>query len=231
MPREIGPGVTLLTRGDWGADPRQLTVGWPRTPADWKYVVFHHTVTYDTDPTPNLWTNLNEVKAHMRHLQHIREPEIMDVPYAFVLFLMENGTLVVCEGRGTRRTGAHTIGHNREWLGEAFASDLENFRQDIRPWIPRVNHWNYWVREEGCVNLRMPFRLHSDTTATACPGTEVRRRRDLFDFKEIAEQEGNLTAAQERVAQLFAQATLLATHGQPLPEDLRRQIDWLTAPR
>ena len=42
-------------------------------------------------------------------------------------------------------------------------------------------------------------------------------------------KEGNLTEAQERVAQLFAQATLLATHGQPLPETLKRQIKWLVS--
>lgn len=42
-------------------------------------------------------------------------------------------------------------------------------------------------------------------------------------------KEGNLTEAQERVAQLFAQATLLATHGQPLPAALKRQIDWLVS--
>ncbi len=42
-------------------------------------------------------------------------------------------------------------------------------------------------------------------------------------------KEGNLTEAQERVAQLFAQATLLATHGQPLPATLKRQLTWLLA--
>ena len=185
MPRDIGGGGTLLTRRDWGADPREIAVGHPRTPADWKRVVFHHTVIIDNDATPNLWTNAAEVKAKMRQLQKIRPDLGSEVPYSFVLFLMEDGSLVVCEGRGTRRTGAHTIGHNSEWLGQAFEGDFENFTQDIRRWIPRVNHWNYWLREEGCVNLRPPFMVHQDTTQTACPGSEVISRRELFSYAEL----------------------------------------------
>ncbi len=35
--------------------------------------------------------------------------------------------------------------------------------------------------------------------------------------------------AQMRVSQIFAQATLLASHGQQLPDKLKKQIQWLTA--
>ena len=177
--------MTLLTRRDWGASPREITVGHPAVPADWKRVVFHHTVIIDNDATPNLWTNLAEVKAKMRQLQKIRPDLGSEVPYSFVLFLMEDGSLIVCEGRGTRRTGAHTIGHNSEWLGQAFEGDFENFTQDIRRWIPRVNHWNYWLRKEGCVNLRPPFNVHQDVSQTACPGSEVISRRELFSYAEL----------------------------------------------
>ena len=186
MPRDIGGGVTLLTRADWGANPLAITVGRVAVPTQWKRTVYHHTVIIDNDATPNLWTNIAEVKAKMRQLQVIRPDLGSEVPYSFVHFLMEGGGLVVCEGRGTRRTGAHTIGHNSTWLGVAFEGDFENFTQDIRRWIPRVNHFAWWIRKQGCRNLAEPFMVHQDTSQTACPGSEVITRRELFSYAELA---------------------------------------------
>ena len=188
MATNIGGGVTYLTRADWGANPLVITRGHVAVPTQWKRTVFHHTVIIDNDATPNLWTNLAEVKAKMRQLQHIRPDLGSEVPYSFVLFLMEDGTLVVCEGRGTRRTGAHTIGHNSTWLGVAFEGDFENFTQDIRRWIPRVNHFAWWIRKQGCRNLRSPFMVHQDTSQTACPGSEIISRRVLFSYAERAQE-------------------------------------------
>ena len=185
MASNIGGGVTYLTREDWGADPLVVTRGHPAVPTQWERIVYHHTVIIDRDATPNLWTNAAEVKAKMRQLQKIRPDLGSEVPYAFVLFLMEDGGLYVCEGRGTRRTGAHTIGHNSSWLGVAWEGDFENFTQDVRSWIPKVNHFAWWIRKQGCRNLRSPFMVHQDTSQTACPGSEVISRRGMFNYAEL----------------------------------------------
>ena len=63
----------------------------------------------------------------MRQLQTIREQDLgADVPYSMVAFCMANGDLVLGEGRGLERSGAHTRGHNTSALGIAFQGNFEN---------------------------------------------------------------------------------------------------------
>ena len=89
----IQPGLTYLTRAEWGANTSLPRLGASVPRSERTEAIIHHTVIIDSDATKNLWTNLAEVKAKMRQLQVIRPDLGMDVPYNFVMFLMEIGPL------------------------------------------------------------------------------------------------------------------------------------------
>ncbi len=83
-------------------------------------VFIHHTTVIDGDQSANTWDSLAAVRAQMRRLQTLRTADLgADVPYNHVAFCMRDGELVLCEGRGLERTGAHTPNHNRSALGIA----------------------------------------------------------------------------------------------------------------
>jgi hypothetical protein len=56
----------------------------------------------------------------MRKLQTLLAKKLgKDVPYNFVAHLMDTSpaSMLVCEGRGEDRSGAHTKGHNTKGIG------------------------------------------------------------------------------------------------------------------
>ena len=181
MAIKIAEGLLYLTRKEWGADtsiPR-LGISVPRS--ERTEAIIHHTVIVDTDATKNLWTNMVEVKAKMRQLQVIRPDLGTDVPYNFVMFLMENGTVIVCEGRGLDRRGAHTKYHNRTGMATALQGNFMLVtHQGLSRFVPLISRWWGWVRYDmKMVNLgskhpagRIAFG-HIDLSATACPGTNL----------------------------------------------------------
>ena len=118
--------MILLRRAHWGADTKLPRRGHPIGSLSRTEVFVHHTVVVDADVTANEWEALAEVKSGMKRLQTIRPKLGLDVPYNFVAFCMADGELVLCEGRGADRTGAHTKNHNRSALGVAFQGDFEN---------------------------------------------------------------------------------------------------------
>ncbi len=188
MTIEIAPGVTYLTREDWGADPT-IRGGHPMNGAAEKVEIWiHHTVVVDRDATPDLWTNLAEVKTKMRQLQVIRA-DITDVPYNGVAFMMENGDLVVCEGRGSNRSGAHTIGHNRDGYGWAIEGDMETPpNPTVGLWVPKFNRFFGWLKAEELPRLG-PFNYHQEVSNTACPGVSVIPEVPKFRYTVVEEEE------------------------------------------
>ena len=128
----IAPSLIYLSRADWGADPAHPRLGYAVAPAARTEAIVHHTVIVDSDATKNVWETLDEVKAKMRQLQVIRPELGLDVPYNFVGFLMADGSLVVCEGRGRDLTGAHTYAHNTSGIALSMQG---NFQLDIGPVI------------------------------------------------------------------------------------------------
>ena len=93
------------------------------------HVIIHHTVVSDeNDTSPILWETLPDVYRNMRRLQTLRPDLGNDVPYNFLVYFMaKKNAMVICEGRGEDRSGAHTIGHNTAGIGIALAG---NFHED-----------------------------------------------------------------------------------------------------
>ena len=190
---DIAPGVRLLTRRAWGANSAYPRKGYLVARDKRKHITFHHTVIIDNDATPNVWETLAEVKAKMRQLQVIRPDLGNDVPYSFVIFLMADGTIIVCEGRGYDRTGAHTHGHNTDGMGLAFEGNLE-LALNIGPWLPEINGFLWHLKHEaGMRNLEVrPHPIpsnrvchgHRDFASTACPGRNLFNRLPEIKFEK-----------------------------------------------
>ena len=126
----------------------------------------------------------------MRRLQTIRPDLGNDVPYNFVVFLMaKKSGMVVCEGRGEDRSGAHTKGHNTAGIGVAFAGNFED--EDVAPievakrmyllsgflgWLKYdPSHLTYgnFPAMKNLGSMRPAERavyFHQDFRSTACPG-------------------------------------------------------------
>jgi len=185
---------TWLTRQEWGAGTDLPRRGHPIGRARRTEVLVHHTMIIDDDATMNEWESLGDVKQRMRMLQTIRESDLgADVPYSVVAFCMADGELVLCEGRGLDRTGAHTTGHNRSALGIAFQGNFETGRlpTHFHAQLGALGHWLGTLRsEEGFVNLgnyRPKDRNvwgHGDVKATLCPGQKLFERLKLIQFVE-----------------------------------------------
>jgi len=222
--------VTVLSRDDWGADPAHPRRGHPLGPANRTEVFIHHTVVADSDATLNEWESLDEVKAQMRRLQTIRPDLGLDVPYSFVAFCMANGDLVLSEGRGLGRTGAHTSGHNRSALGIAFQGNFEEEPMpahldaqlaDLGSWLRRLREEEGFT-ELGTVQPEDPDRPdrqvfgHRDIKSTACPGRHLWERLHLVQMIDTTpwRQPGDpiRTAADEE--------RIFEVHGGLSPEDV-----------
>lgn len=191
---EIVPGLKFVDRKGWGADPAHPRRG-HRVKRDRRtHVIIHHTVLSDSsDTSPNIWETEAETFKTMRRLQVIRPDLGNDVPYNFVAFPMAGQTkLVICEGRGEDRTGAHTKGHNTQGIAVAFCGNFHDLPVpglDIAKRMYLLSYFLGWLRFDPShpsygdfapmVNLdslraenRQVF-FHRDFKATACPGDKL----------------------------------------------------------
>ncbi len=182
---KIAPDVHYLSRDEWGADPALPRLGEVRPASEPTEAIQHHTVISDTDDTPLFWESVAEVIPAMQRLQTIRPNLGLDVPYSFVGFLMQYAHkpgLIICEGRGAYRRGAHTKYHNR--TGRAMAIQGNTMGEDVSASTEMLG-WGWgWIKDHfGLVNLgttrparaemfgHRDFRRDDDTTTwTVCPG-------------------------------------------------------------
>jgi hypothetical protein len=114
-----------------------------------------------------------------------------------VAFCMADGELLLCEGRGLHRTGAHTAGHNRSALGIAFQGNFEASplpsRLDTQlaalgDWLRRLRTKSGFVTL-GCVRPRdRQVWGHRDVKQTVCPGEGLFERLHLIRFLEEDEE-------------------------------------------
>lgn len=201
---EIIPGLTFVDRSGWNASKSHPRLGRKVSRNKRTHVIVHHTVLNDADDkSPNIWETISEVYQNMRKLQTIRKETLgADVPYNFVAYFMakKNG-VVICEGRGEDRTGAHTKGHNTEGIGIAFAGDFEDktvagieFLQRMHlisvflGWLKySASHPNYgtYSRMKNLGSLRPDNRVvfcHQDFKATACPGKKLKPHLTQLTF-------------------------------------------------
>ena len=190
----ISPRVVYVPRSEWGPDSQYPRLGYNVIHDRRTHVIHHHTVVIDSDATPNLWETWDEVYEKMRQLQSIRPDLGLDVPYNFVGFLMrdtfEDAALVVCEGRGFYRTGAHTHGHNTAAFGFAIEGNLELSvgPYGLSPWVVDISQFWYWAKYHPLAEAGPTFRFlgsvrpahratygHFEFISTACPGEELKR--------------------------------------------------------
>ncbi len=192
------PRVLFVDRNGWGADPELQRLGYMVTRdgslvADKKTKWLHHhdVIVLPNDPTPNVYENLVECFLRGRRLQTIRPdlvPESLrgqtsDVPYNEMLFPMLDGGLVILEGRGYDRTGAHTRGHNTEGHGTSWAGNHQKYALAMSPWVEPFNVYATWRKAHGLPNLETQ-ELHLNYSATACPGTNLVRVAPRFTYRE-----------------------------------------------
>ena len=222
MAIKITEGLLYITRKGWGANTSIPRLGYLVARSQRTEAIIHHTVIVDSDATKNLWTNMAEVKAKMRQLQFIRPDLGTDVPYNFVMFLMEDGTIIVCEGRGLDRTGAHTHGHNKYGMATALQGNFM-LAVNLSPFVPLISRWWGWLRYDmKMVNLGSKHPAgkiaygHRDLSATACPGDKLyaiipqlkfqRREDDMPTVADIVKALRPVIAAESKKAAVAALA-------------------------
>lgn len=201
---EIVPGLTFVDRNSWGADEALPRKGRRVSRKRRTHVIIHHTVLVDTeDDSPNLWERRSSIYRNMRLLQVVRKEDLgADVPYSFVAyFVKQNDGVIVCEGRGEDRTGAHTKGHNTEGIGISIAGNFDNERVSGIEFSKRMHllsaflgwlkfnpsHPNYGnFRPMKNLGLLRPqgrqVFIHKDFKNTHCPGRLLEPYLTQLDF-------------------------------------------------
>jgi hypothetical protein len=190
---DIVPGLHVVTRDTWGANPNHPRRGAKVARNRRTHVIIHHTVMVDSDDTPNIWERKRDIFKMMRRLQVTRPDLGLDVPYNFVAFLSANNDgLHICEGRGEDRTGAHTKGHNTKGIAVSFAGNFHNKPIDpveIARRMPLLSFFLGWLRFDPSHPDYGDFKplrkldsfqpqnrhvfFHRDFKATACPGAKL----------------------------------------------------------
>lgn len=200
---EISSNLVFADRREWVSNTTLPRLG-ALVPRDWRTHVFiHHTVTPDSDDTPNIWEDEKAAFARMRVLQITRPDLGFDVPYNFVAFIMKNGDLLICEGRGEDRAGAHTKGHNTRAIGVAFAGNFEDLPTTgakIGKKMKLLSLFLGWLKYDpshpdygtyppmpNLDRLKPAGRnvwAHSDVKATACPGKKIESHLAAIEFTD-----------------------------------------------
>ena len=183
--------ITYLTRKEWAAEEALPRLGSIVQGDERTEVYIHHTVAVDNDATPNVWETTHEVVTWMRRLQTIRPDLGLDVPYSVVAFFKPN-ELVICEGRGASRQGAHTKYHNRTAIGLAVHGNfqlptfgLEGYVQAMGAWLHRLK-----VNQLPFLGTTHPPGRdvfgHRDSAQTSCPGSHL---YDMLGKLKIEEED------------------------------------------
>lgn len=147
-------------------------------------VVFHHTAIRGNRE----WGGAASIRGHMERLAEIRpelfRPRAPDCPYNLVAFLplrhrsIHSG-LVLVEGIGMDRRGAHTARANTPSIGVAFAGDFSDYDAPVRLSCA-VAEIAGWL--DHFFGRRLPISGHRDHSATECPGDALYRA--IAAFKE-----------------------------------------------
>jgi peptidoglycan recognition protein len=153
--------VRIIPRAEWGA---QHGTGHPMEPS--AEIVVHHTVgaPRSSDPTVEaLWVLETEA-------DHRSRDGWKGIGYSWLI--MPSGR--VYEGRGWRRSGAHTPGRNSSAHGVAFVGDF----REAEPTPEAVAAFRELVaegRRAGHVLTSTRITGHRDYRATECPGETLYR--------------------------------------------------------
>ena len=87
---EILPGLIFVDRKGWGAKSSFPRLGHRVSRSKRTHVILHHTVVSDrSDTSPVVWETLPEIYRNMRRMQTIRPDLGNDVPYSFLVYLLD----------------------------------------------------------------------------------------------------------------------------------------------
>ena len=175
------PRVEYLSRSQWGARTDLPRLGY-FVPADRRTELHvHHTASIDgNDSTPNRWSRAEAIR-YMKILQTVRPDLGLDIPYTDVFFILEDLSVLICEGRGRERTGAHTAGHNTAGFGWSVGGNFDKADPEARDALLAViqNEARY-LRSAGFPRLcssKNPKGWdvwgHRDTAPKSCPGSTL----------------------------------------------------------
>lgn len=184
--------ITYLTRADWGAGP--VTRGEVLTVAPVGWFV-HHTVMilpdYDRDGFRH--GDLDDVKRYMGELQRARPDLGSEIPYSWVGFRGENDhAVVICEGRGAMRSGAHT--GDRDWrLNYTHYAWAVAGNTETEPFTIGEATGFRWLAARFTPKATGPTRGHRDAAATACPGRNAYAALGLLQppFTPLGTEQGD----------------------------------------
>lgn len=154
--------MARITRAQWGAGAHRAPV--IGTPV--RDLFLHHTVT----PT---WTGA----AAARSVQQIAlQRGFIDISYSWLVDVRGNEI----EGRGWRRQGGHTAGHNSTGHAISLVGNFETSPM-TQPMIRAVARLAHEHRAFGPGRITRP---HSAVGSTACPG--VHARNQIANINAIA---------------------------------------------
>jgi hypothetical protein len=173
--------VEYLTRSQWGARTDLPRLGY-FVPANRRTELhIHHAASVDgNDATPNRWSR-TEAVGYMRRLQTARPDLGLDIPYNRVHFVLEDLSVLICEGRGEMRTGAHTAGHNTAGFGWSVGGNFDVADHKAHEaFLTVVENEARYLRGNGFPNLcsvKSPRGWdmwgHRDTAPKSCPGNTL----------------------------------------------------------
>ncbi|KAH7972510.1 peptidoglycan-recognition protein SC1a [Rhipicephalus sanguineus] len=152
------PGVTIVSRKDWGARRPRLQVAMRNPRA--QYVFIHHT----TGPQCKDKSSCSRlIRSHQNH--HMNANRWPDIGYNFLV----GGDGRIYEGRGFGREGAHTRGYNQIGIAISFLEDFKRAIPSLRMrWA--VKRLIACGVRQGKIDKRYTLRGHRDANCTSCPG-------------------------------------------------------------
>jgi len=138
-------------------------------PSDVHTVVVHHTAGKAKYLPAAVKRELRNIQA-----QHMDANGWSDIGYNF----LSDSRGVVWEGRGLRRVGAHTLGHNTGTIGISFLGNYE-IKKLNKKQIKAYNDLLKRLKLRGCAYERVNGHNQMPNQATACPGINITRQLGL----------------------------------------------------
>jgi len=159
------PRLTVVSRADWGGGV--CTVGYAVPHSQFIGEVIHHDVIpFDG----NAADVISETKKHAKALKRSRPDLGGDWPYSWGLapdYSDDDHTIIV-EGRGWRRTGAHTSGYNSTRYGVVlFGNYVAGQMRVTRGQTRGARYLGAWFAQPL---VAQPTLYHRQIKSTACPG-------------------------------------------------------------
>lgn len=155
--------IDIITREEWGANPRSLPEGAMRLPAT--EVFIHHSVTAISD----------HPGADMRDIEQIGMSRFGQFSYSYVIH-PKNGEIL--EGCGLRR-GAHTAKRNSTSFGICWAGNYDQRQPKVQQ-LDSTRRLIAHLTTAGHLADGALIRPHRDVFSTACPGSKLYAMLDVI---------------------------------------------------